>query len=619
MDKKDYTIVESWSISDLIDALTESNKKRKIIIPKYQRGLVWKSDQKKLFIDSIKDGFPIGSLLLFKTNGDTYSLTDGLQRTSTLLDYSKNPTKYFEKTDIPDELIKLLNLNKYGDDIKDCIVSWTKLRKGFQESDGFSSSKLAQEIDKTLSLSLSKEKHIKLGDNLVHFIENLKKQSDIFNSKIPVIIYTGDEDNLPTIFERLNSQGTQLSKYQIYAATWANYKFKIKNKVIISNISQKYESLIAEGLQIDGFSSDTRSQEKFATEEFTFFEYLFGLGKYLTETYKDIFGESKREEESIGFNLTAICLGVSIRTMKILPESFKNITNNYNNQEEFEKALFDSIVIAQNILKPYTNPKFNSKGVGKKAIYHSEFQIISIVAKIFQTKYDLKNLNLNLELRDLKRLQINIPYHYLYHILQGYWGNNGDNKAFSECNSENYKNPISHLRWEELLNRWNDEQINQKHKSRTSLPKHSILFLKYIYTHLITTYQEYSDLAFEIEHLVPIKQVEDEISHYGGMPINHIGNLTLLDKKLNNAKKDDTIYQYHFYNRGAVNLKEVEKLTFTVSKDLSFTGVKERKVIELNAYNEFVTERFKTLKRKFYSLNNIIEKPDILQPSLFNN
>ena len=40
--------------------------KNKISIPKFQRGLVWGSLKKKEFIKSLKDGLPIGVLLLSK-------------------------------------------------------------------------------------------------------------------------------------------------------------------------------------------------------------------------------------------------------------------------------------------------------------------------------------------------------------------------------------------------------------------------------------------------------------------------------------------------------------------------------------------------------------------------
>ena len=51
----------------------------------------------------------------------------------------------------------------------------------------------------------------------------------IASTIIPVIVYTGDENNLPEIFDRINSQGTPLDQYEVYAVAWpVKQKFAIK-------------------------------------------------------------------------------------------------------------------------------------------------------------------------------------------------------------------------------------------------------------------------------------------------------------------------------------------------------------------------------------------------------
>ncbi|NPA33628.1 MAG: DUF262 domain-containing protein, partial [Chlorobi bacterium] len=62
-----YTDIKVWNVEDIINALSDDPpKKEKIVIPKFQRSLTWKDEQRKLLIDSIKKGMPIGSLLLYK-------------------------------------------------------------------------------------------------------------------------------------------------------------------------------------------------------------------------------------------------------------------------------------------------------------------------------------------------------------------------------------------------------------------------------------------------------------------------------------------------------------------------------------------------------------------------
>ena len=50
------TRYESWSLDKIAKALKErSVDKINIKIPMFQRNLVWSKDQKKLFIDSVRD------------------------------------------------------------------------------------------------------------------------------------------------------------------------------------------------------------------------------------------------------------------------------------------------------------------------------------------------------------------------------------------------------------------------------------------------------------------------------------------------------------------------------------------------------------------------------------
>ncbi|MGI6474652.1 MAG: DUF262 domain-containing protein [Thermoactinomyces vulgaris] len=64
-------------------------KKITIELPKFQRNLVWKEKNKIEFIESLKKGYPFGTLLLYKQEDkdDIFSLIDGLQRSSTIKDY----------------------------------------------------------------------------------------------------------------------------------------------------------------------------------------------------------------------------------------------------------------------------------------------------------------------------------------------------------------------------------------------------------------------------------------------------------------------------------------------------------------------------------------------------
>ena len=61
--------------------------------PDFQRKLVWRNEQKSRFVESIILNFPIPPIYLNENIEATYMIIDGLQRTTTLLDFYQN--KFF--------------------------------------------------------------------------------------------------------------------------------------------------------------------------------------------------------------------------------------------------------------------------------------------------------------------------------------------------------------------------------------------------------------------------------------------------------------------------------------------------------------------------------------------
>ncbi len=169
---------------------------------------------------------PIGAILLYKTgdnNGITeYQLIDGLQRVTTLKKYYEKPTDFYDEENLNEEFVKdvtkfLKNIVSEVDEekIKRIIIDWIKSIRGFKEHQGFSSFDLAEFIDNKISELYGKEigkKELSDLTNLLKpYLQMIKEDSDISNFKVPVIIYTGEQSELPIIFERINSKGTQLT------------------------------------------------------------------------------------------------------------------------------------------------------------------------------------------------------------------------------------------------------------------------------------------------------------------------------------------------------------------------------------------------------------------------
>ncbi len=623
---ENYTDVKSWSVEDIINALKENPPKReKVMIPKFQRTLVWKDRQRQLLIDSIKKGMPIGAILVYKmgdNDGNTeYQLIDGLQRVTTLKRYYEKPTDFYDKENLDDDFVKstrqflqevVPDINE--DEVKKYIIEWIRSVNGFEEAHGFSSFEIASFFDEKIKERFHKEitkKNMKdFVEILKPHLQKIKKESDISDFKIPVIIYTGDKLELPIIFERINSKGTQLNKYQIFAATWSAYDpIEIQNTEIIDKIKAKYEALIEEGLDVENYDPST-----FYTSKFTYFEYLFGLGKLLVEKYRLLFKSSTSEHEadSIGFNIVAICVKHSLKRLDSLPKTLTKF-----DLDTLEEDLFEAVDFVNSVLKPFIGLKANKKDGSEFPILHSEFQIVSIIGKVFNSMFIINRENGSIDAgpiwNDIKvNLQKNLPYHYLYDIIKGYWSGTGDKKAMERAYSDRYENKVYKDQWDSLLQEWHENEKTKKEKSRTRINKITILFLKYIYTHLLTANDELSTTEFEVDHVVPFARLKPIAIQMDGLPISSVGNLALIKKNINRNKKDRTVYEYYdeLVNQGEMTraqgeerIKEIERYTFTTRDMLSF--VDNLTDGNIDSFYEYLDKRFERMKEKFYGLNHI--------------
>ena len=257
---------ENWTLQDLSSALQDMHKdNKKIVVPMFQRGKRWKKPQEQKFIDSLIKGYPVGTMLFYETlenNKRTYILVDGLQRGNSIKKYMTNPTEFFYDDSISDafceNLCKLLNkdgTDSYGK-IRSILTSFIKQQKTFKNLQYYT-------VAKTLvdDFGVGYEPIGGIIDIITTFFEERQDLYDKIAST--VIVYTGDENNLPEIFDRINSQGTPLDQYEVYAASWpVNQKYKISNAEIIEYVVRKYDTFTEDDFQIHGYSREEMRSKK---------------------------------------------------------------------------------------------------------------------------------------------------------------------------------------------------------------------------------------------------------------------------------------------------------------------------------------------------------------------
>lgn len=601
---------ESWTMKDLTDSLKNMHKDNKIIVvPMFQRGKRWKEEQEDTFIDSLKKGYPVGTMLFYKrveNNKEVYTLVDGLQRGNTIKKYMTNPTKYFSSASIPieisDEVFETLNLQGSDRIIKEKIKqSIVEAVHKFQNVDDIETYDVAKSIITSIATTNSN-----ILDSIIDIVKPFLKKyresyEEISKSTIPVIVYSGDEDSLPLIFDRINSQGTPLTQYEVYAASWPlDKKFEISNDKIIEKILKKYDSLADDEYSIHGYDREELRLSKTISP----FEYLFGLGKHLNEDYKFLHFEKNQEDDeinTIAFELVNACINDGREGIKTLYNEILSI-----DVRLFEERLIEAVEFVEKVIKPVTKFKGNTRE-GSSLLY-SKFQILSMISCTFREKYELSNMAVTRKTWSSNKqiLKKNMLQHFVYDVITNEWSNGGTNKIYSAAKPNKYMKEIPKAAWESSLNGWFEEENMRNEKTKVQGTKNAdIVILNCIYLSTFTALDQLSVENFDIEHIAPKDQMKDIIESCKGegLPISSVANLCYLPEYVNRSKKKKNFYQDTKYLK-KINLLEVEnKYSFTTKEDLEWMDMpyKTGDYEQLREfYMEFLKKRFNIQKEKFY-------------------
>lgn len=595
------------------------NGRYEIKIPQFQRGIVWNEEQKKKLIESIQRGYPVGSLMAYQTtenNRSVWSLIDGLQRTSTILEYLDKPFKIaapslFYTLDHSTQISQILFPEDSGSRISqltEVLDEWLKLKETNDQASGFHAGKLQQYLVEKLfnNIHLSAEKSIKLIDYLSEeFFEHINQEiAKIEDASLPFIIYTGPEDQVPEIFERINTEGMKLSKYETFAATWTFKKVEFSNGEIKTRIRDKYAELEAKGYVISGLAGDSSN-----LSNFNLFEYLFGLGKHLTEKHPLIFRESRNAAEpvALGFVLATIAYKIPISKMKELASRLgETYAGDSINLDNFEKAVSESCRVVEDSLRGFLKIKLNARSREKQFIPHSDNQIFSYVARYLIERYDYSNDWVEKPINRSSELLRNIPLFYLLDILNGTWAGSGDSRLYrvswdvtgnSIVPSNEYFNSPSISQWDSTLESWHNRELSKLQKVRTSITSEAKLLLKFLYQDRMSVAQN-ETIDFDIEHLWSVEKLVGLVSstNSDGWPIGAFSNLALLEKDINQTKGSTMLGDYKS-DRGrdldATTWERIQKFVIWPEvEDLQF-----KKDLNKETYIEFCKSRFIELKK----------------------
>ena len=631
-------MVNNWSSEQIkVKELEEKIMNKKIQVPTYQRGVVWNLKKQKDLIESIKFGYPFGSLIIYDYEDlqKPLLLIDGLQRSTSLFKFINNPSMFFDETDIDDNILDKLTSeisvvgSRVGqkNDIKTLIVNWVKSFRTSTEVQEMNESICARKIMDDFPILKQNKDANEILDVLDKISKIIKPVFDKYKNLcrniedkiVPYIKITGDDSNLSEIFFRINDRGVKLNKQNKFAATWTNHSVKITNNKLLKLVElvrDRYDQIQREGTTIYGYDS----QEFLSNNDLDIFELTYAFGKYITNLYPELFGnkEDLIAVDSIGFTLLNACLMGTKDSLSKMNELMINTFDN-NQINTFLINVLSCIKYVDEILAPVTKFKSN-KRIGKSPL-HTEFQIVSFISTVFRLKYiqkddeeykfDLSCTNNSWNQTD-RLIQKHSLKRYIYDIIDNYWDGHGDNSLdiILHENPALYTKDINQTDFKACLYNWFNRQKDGRKESTVKSVKApgdpEKVLLNLIYSNSFTAATQLNIAKFDIEHLAPRKLMEKRLSKYGQLlklPISSIGNLCLLPEYTNRKKKDDTIYMDKNYIDklgNKVSLEDLEKeFTFTNYESLKWLEKENLSILDFeNCFIEFITNRFEKILEK---------------------
>ena len=604
--------VQDWSMKDLSDALCDRHRnKKRITVPLFQRGTRWNKSQEIAFIDSLKKGYPVGTMLFYETvenNQTTYILVDGLQRGNSIRKYITRPTDYFLETTVSDDfcakILHGLHLNEdisHKAKVRTCLTQFVREQSSYANLQYYHPAK-----DILMALGVSELSAVECIMPLLE--EYFRARQELYNriatTKIPVVVYHGDESTLTEIFERINSKGTPLTAYEIYAASWpTESKIKVENKNIIDAVLRKYASFGDEDFALYGYDENAIKK----SQELSAFEYLFGLSKYLTTAFDVLAfkrdGEADDETNKLGFELVNACFNSADKISELY-----EIVLNIADVNAFERALVRAIQFVTTAISPIL--KFKGNAHGKTKILHSKFQIMSMIAAVFREMYDAGNYEHCADSWKTKKDELakNILHYYIYDVLYNYWSEGGTGKIFTVLKPNRYLIPIPANAWSVILDSYFSKTMQRAEYKKVANPgSEEYVFLNCIYLKTFSALDQLSASKFDVEHLAPKAQLKGliECCEGSGLPISSIANLCYLPEYVNRSKGAKTIYKDgNYLKKVHESIADIEaKYSFTTESalewlDMPFQGKDDFADLK-SWYEEFCKTRFATLKTKF--------------------
>jgi hypothetical protein len=538
-----------------------------IKVPRFQRRPVWKAEQKRTLIDSIRKDFPIGSLLLHQAAGNSEALlVDGLQRVTTLIEFDGSVLAFLKYNALPSEIrmdfeSELLTHNTSLDvtRLATAAEEWFTTM-GSPDRNEFDFDGLLQALAASDIIAIASPVSTGLQSASRAVIAYCRAWPDrIRNYQVPIVIYSGPEDDLDEVFERLNTQGTMLTKYDRLAARWDTQTTSVQNVRIRNEIEDKYEEIEDAGVELTDAPVDEHGDRVY-----NLYEYLMGLGRLLANLHPELFPQTSAEQD--GFNVATVAhqLRTSSIEMALLPGKMTSAGGAID-PRRFEEALLEAVGVVASALS-FLKVKVSSTLDPSPSydLAHKRLQMISIVCDVLVTAWDpstwQRRQGWGAQSPALRMTKLAIAQHYLYDLLSSEsWSGAGDTEAYRRVwlideedghivGSRNYyETPVDLAAFRAALSAWATRNVGRLTKQRSAPTPLDKVVLRLVYKDSISAAEQVNpDVFFDVDHVFPVKRLAGriQVTDSDGWPIGAISNLILFPYTGNRQRGEKSLPEW---------------------------------------------------------------------------
>lgn len=496
----------------------------RIKLPRFQRKLVWPKSKKDQFINTLHEGLPFGSVLVYPESQEPDAdllIIDGQQRLSTIIEFNSDRLAFWKPLNQDTYLSALTSINEALPGELQLSESQfdNLLRRNKLDLDDW-----LDDIDDKSSRKTARAQFGTIEKALAEYV-------DLSSLLIPAIKFIGDKSLIAEVFSRLNQGGIKLSKYQVFSAAWIHTQIKLSTSAlqsaILDNVKKHYTSM-GEGaaFELDGFSEDLLS----ATRIITLSDLATALGMFLQEHLKALAPQTDNKISELGYGLLGVAVDLDNRKLGHLVDYSDYIQANLQHiLEKTDRICSNLQDVFSKMLKVV---KANKNDEYARAL-STNFKTLSYFAALWY---------LDPESEDYRSTLKNIKAHYLLDALTGVWSSAGDQRLLEyqpSSKKRDYLTPVSASDLEAAFDQWlasNVAGIRFSSETKAIITIHANL------TYLATTVP--NGESFELEHIIAKKFIEAASdTTKKGLFGNSIGNCMFLPKGINNRKKAKTLYE----------------------------------------------------------------------------